>query len=71
MYKSYEELDPSALALYLLRVADEFNTWYDEEPIVVEKDEKLRASKLLLAYAINRVLDRGLRILGIEPVERI
>ena len=71
VHKSYSELDPSILALYLLRVADEFNTWYDEEPIVIEKDEKLRASKLLLAYAINRVLNKGLQLLGIEPVEKV
>jgi arginyl-tRNA synthetase len=71
MHKSYRELDPSALALYLLRVADEFNTWYDEEPIVVEKEERLRAAKLLLTYAINRVLSMGLQVLGIEPIEKI
>ncbi|MEM0026671.1 MAG: arginine--tRNA ligase [Ignisphaera sp.] len=71
LYKSYRELDPSPLAIYTLKVADEFNTWYDEEPIVLEKDESLRDSKILLVYAVNKVLRNSLQMLGIEPIDRM
>ena len=71
VYKSYRELDPSPLAIYALKIADEFNTWYDEEPIVLEKDESLRDSKILLVYAVNKVLRNSLQLLGIEPIERM
>ncbi|MDK6028438.1 arginine--tRNA ligase [Ignisphaera sp. 4213-co] len=71
VYKSYRELDPSPLAIYTLRLADEFNAWYDEEPIVLEKDEKLRSSKILLVHAVNKVLKKSLQLLGIEPLEKM
>ncbi|ADM28173.1 arginyl-tRNA synthetase [Ignisphaera aggregans DSM 17230] len=69
--KTYLELDPSILATYILRLADEFNSWYDEEPIVLEQDPRVRASKLLLVYSIRTVLRNALEILGIEVVERL
>ncbi len=69
--KTYLELDPSILTTYILRLADEFNSWYDEEPIVLEQDPGVRASKLLLAHSIRTVLRNAFEILGMEVVERL
>ncbi|MCI4436394.1 MAG: arginine--tRNA ligase, partial [Ignisphaera sp.] len=71
MLASYRSLDPSTLAVYLLKLADEFNSWYDEEPVITEPKESIRAAKLLLVYAVNRVISTGLQILGIEPLPQI
>lgn len=68
---TYTNLDPSIIVVYALRVADEFNSWYSEEPILLEEDEKVRASKLLLTRGMNIVLKNIFAILGIEPLEKI
>jgi len=71
VFNTYSSLDPSILVSYMLRLADEFNSWYSEEPILLESNEGVRASKLLLTHGVKVVLGSALRILGIEPLERI
>ncbi|MEM4902474.1 MAG: arginine--tRNA ligase [Ignisphaera sp.] len=71
VYNTYMSLDPSILVVYTLKLADEFNSWYNDEPILLEENESIRASKLLLTYGVNIVLKNSLRILGIEPLEKI
>ncbi|MCS7111951.1 MAG: arginine--tRNA ligase [Ignisphaera sp.] len=70
-YRSYTELDPSIMTTYMIRLADEFNSWYNEEPIVLEANESLRNSKLITTYAVNQILRSAFRILGIEALERL
>lgn len=69
--EALESLDPSILAVYAVRLADEFNSWYDEEPILREPDEGIRAAKLLLTYSVSVSLANTLRLLGMEPLERM
>ncbi len=69
--RAVENLDPSMLAIYALKLADEFNSWYDEDPVIRESNEGVRASKLLLVHAVSHCLATTLRILGIEPLERM
>jgi len=64
-----ENLDPSKIAVYALRLADEFNSWYDEDPVVREVDEGLRNGKMVLVHCVRRALGNALRVLGIEPLE--
>jgi len=71
LYSTYQNLDPSTLVTYILKLADEFNSWYSEEPILLEENEKIRASKILLTYGVKTVLANTLRVLGIEPLEKI
>ncbi|MEM4942855.1 MAG: DALR anticodon-binding domain-containing protein, partial [Ignisphaera sp.] len=71
VYNTYMSLDPSILVVYTLKLADEFNSWYNDEPILLEENDSIRASKLLLTYGVNIVLKNSLRILGIEPLEKI
>ncbi|MEM1560268.1 MAG: arginine--tRNA ligase [Ignisphaera sp.] len=70
-YRSYTELDPSIIATYIIRLADEFNSWYDEEPIVLETIKGVRNSKLIITYAVNQILRGAFKVLGIEPLERL
>ncbi|MEM1526269.1 MAG: arginine--tRNA ligase [Ignisphaera sp.] len=71
IYNTYVNLDPSTLVVYALRLSDEFNSWYSEEPILLEENEGVKASKILLTYGVRVVLGNTMRILGIEPLERI
>lgn len=71
VYNTYVNLDPSILVVYSLRLADEFNSWYNEESILLEEDDAVRASKMLLTYGVRVSIGNALRILGIEPLERL
>ncbi|MEM3980948.1 MAG: arginine--tRNA ligase [Ignisphaera sp.] len=71
VYNTYTSLDPATLVAYALRLADEFNSWYGEEPILLEEDEGVKASKILLTYGVKIALGNTMKILGIEPLERI
>ncbi len=66
-----ESLDPSQVATYILRLADEFNSWYDEDPVLREPDEGLRYAKMLLVKWVERVISNALKLLGIEPLDRM
>ncbi|RLG76784.1 MAG: arginine--tRNA ligase, partial [Thermoprotei archaeon] len=66
-----QSLDPSALASYLLAVADIFNSWYDEDPVLREPDEYKQALKMVIVNGVKIVISNGLRLLGIEPLERM
>lgn len=69
--KSAEELKIELISNYLWRLSQAFNQWYDTDPILREPDEKLRAGKIMLVKAFQIVLRNGLRVLGIEPLERL
>ncbi len=71
MRSAIESLDPSTIAVYLLRLADEFNSWYDVDPIIHEENEGLRKAKLALLQAVSIVVKSALELLGIEPLEKI
>lgn len=65
-----ETLDPSRLATYLIDLAQRFNTFWHDHP-VLKAEEPLRSSRLLLVNAFRQVLGNGLRLLGIEPLEEM
>ena len=69
--KAVDELSPEIVANTLIKLADLFNTWYQKDPVVYEKDPGLRAFKIHLVKAVLAVLTNGLRMLGIEPLDRI
>lgn len=68
--KAAAEYAPSVVAKYLLSLAQSFNKFYAQEKINVE-DEYVRNTNCTLAYAVRTVLNEGLRILGIEYVEKM
>ena len=64
------EYAPSVIARYLLDLASSFNKFYSLERINVE-DEKIRNTNFALAKAVRTVLNEGLRLLGIEYLEKM
>lgn len=68
--KASVEFAPSVIAKYLLSVAQSFNKFYALEKINVE-DEKVRNTNFALSYAVRTVINEGLKLLGIEPVEKM
>lgn len=69
--KAADDMDPEVLATYLLNLADIFNSWYSEDPVIHEPDEGRRDFKLLLVKSIRTVVGTGLKLLGIKPLERM
>lgn len=59
---------PSALAHYLLKLAQAYNEYYHKVP-VLQSGPRERAARLVLSDAVARVLKRGLELLGIETLE--
>ena len=68
--KAAEEYAPSDVAKYLLNLAQDFNKFYSMERINAE-DELVRNTNMSMAYAVKKVIDEGLRLLGIQSVEKM
>lgn len=64
------QLEPSIIARYLVDVAQDFNRFYHEHPILVD-DQQLKAARLALVKATRITLANGLRLLGLKPLERV
>lgn len=65
------------IAFYLYDLATDLNAFYSlgntdlEKRFIVKQDEALSAARLFLAQAIGQVLCNGLRVLGVEAVDRM
>jgi arginyl-tRNA synthetase len=64
------ESSPSILAKYLLNLASLFNSFYGRERIAVE-DLRERRTKEHLIYLVREILDDGMRLLGMQTIERM
>lgn len=68
--KASETYKPNLLTDYLFELAKKFNSFYNACPILNQDDEVLY-SRLLLASRAAHVLQEGLDLLGINTVERM
>ena len=68
--KATEEYAPSVVAKYLLSLAQSFNTFYAKEKISVD-DVKTRNTNMLISAVTRIVVNEGLRLLGIEYVNKM
>lgn len=68
--KAANEYSPNIIAKYLLAVAQSFNKFYALEKINAT-EEKVRNTNFALAYAVRIIINEGLILLGIEPVEKM
>lgn len=66
-----EACEPSIMMRQILALARSFNTFYHQTAILKAGDEALTAARLALAEAVGRTLVAGLRLAGIEPVDRM
>ncbi|NLB51075.1 MAG: arginine--tRNA ligase, partial [Clostridiaceae bacterium] len=66
--QSYE---PSVMIRQIMALARAFNTFYHQTVILKAGDPDLVAARLALTDAVGRTLTAGLRLAGIEPVDRM
>jgi arginyl-tRNA synthetase len=65
-----EELLPNRLCQYLFELSQKFNQFYDQCP-VLQAEDKIRTSRLILAHLTARTLKLGLNLLGIPVLDRM
>ena len=66
-----EEYNPAAICQYVLDLAKAYNKVYNEVSILKEEDTNLRDMRLFLASQTAQTLQRGLKLIGVETVERM
>lgn len=62
---------PSEIANYLYEFAGNINNFYQMVPVLQEKNEKIRATRLAIVAASAAVLKKGLELLGIDAPEEM
>ncbi|MGO1073810.1 arginine--tRNA ligase [Lysobacter sp. CA199] len=62
------DLEPHQIAVYLLELAQTFQTYYNDHQFLVD-DAPVRHARLVLAMATRQVLANGLELLGIKAPE--
>ncbi|MFH1946743.1 MAG: arginine--tRNA ligase [Candidatus Magasanikbacteria bacterium] len=67
---SAENLDPSKIARYLFDLAQNFNSFYENCPVVKAEGE-IRIFRLQIIKSVAQVMKKGLYLLGIETVEEM
>lgn len=65
-----EALEPSVLTRYLVDLAQDFNRFYHNHPILTE-DAVLRQGRLTLTETVRSTLKRGLYLIGLKAPERV
>lgn len=68
--KTLESLEPSTLVTYLFTISHQISKCYNSMWVLGQPKEIARAH-LALYLASRQILSNGLRILGIEPIERM
>jgi arginyl-tRNA synthetase len=62
---------PNNLCNYLFELAQTFNSFYQEIPVLQEPDEQLKLFRINLITATAQVISNGLYLLGIETPEEM
>ncbi len=68
VYQAASTLSPNVIATYLFELAQQFNFFYQKQPIL-KADPAQKQFRLLVTTAVGNILKHGLHLLGIEPVE--
>lgn len=64
------ELRPHFLCTYLYELAGLFSSFYNADKVIVE-DKAVMAKRLMLCARTLRILETGLKMLAIEPLEKM
>jgi arginyl-tRNA synthetase len=69
--RAADEFKPNHLATYLYELAQDFNHFYNGNPVIKAETEALQKSRLLLTAAVVTVMSDGFALLGLEVPERM
>jgi arginyl-tRNA synthetase len=69
--KSAENYEPSILSNYLLELSSVFNRFYRFHKVINDSDKDLSNARIALVRSLKYVMAKGLRLLGINPLEKM
>ncbi|WP_246061676.1 DALR anticodon-binding domain-containing protein [Paenibacillus oralis] len=64
------KMEPSIVSRYLIDLAQAFNRFYHECPVLID-DRELREARGALVKCVQITLHNGLRLLGLQAPERM
>ena len=70
VHETTVRLSPNILATYLFELAQDFNLFYQKNPILKAEGEK-RTTRLVLTKSVRNIIRHGLNLLGIKTVEKM
>ncbi len=62
---------PALIANYVFELAKEYNSFYQDIPVLKEQDETLRSFRLMLSSTTARVLAKAMKLLGVDVPEKM
>jgi len=63
--------EPHLIASYIYELSQDFNSFYGNVRILQEKDDNIKMARFSLIKAVAQVIENGLKLLGIETVEKM
>ena len=66
-----DNYSPAMVANYAYDLAKNFNSFYQDTPILRENDEQLKTFRVQLCSVVAQALKNSMKILGIEVPERM
>ncbi len=63
--------NPACLAIYLLELAQFFNTFYHQHQVIKAESDELALARLKLSQAVGQIIKNGLEILGISVLKEM
>ncbi|MDQ1909724.1 arginine--tRNA ligase [Paenibacillus sp. GD4] len=69
--QAMHKLEPSIVSRYLVDLAQRFNHFYHECPILKVEDASLRAARLAIVKAVQITLRNGLALIGLDAPEEV
>ncbi len=69
--RASETNEPSVLAEYLVRTAQDYNSYYESFPVLAKDGTLLHPARLVITNAVVQVLINGLRLCHVEVPEKM
>ena len=69
--RAAESLSPALVANYLYDLVKSYNSFYQNNPILIQEDENIKQYRLNLSELTAKTIQKSLRLLGIETVNRM
>jgi len=69
--KAAESLSPALVANYLYDLVKSYNSFYQNNPILIQEDENIKQYRLNLSNLTAKTIQKSLKLLGIETVNRM
>ena len=63
--------EPHLIATYIYELSQDFNSFYGNVQVLQAENENIKLARISLIKAVSQVIENGLKLLGIETVEKM